>query len=131
MERSRVLIVAQSPFQLALMADLLEANDIETVRVHNPAEATRALGKMPYSMVVVDLDLGRGSGSHEGVDAIKKESSKRGIPLLLVTDTAQKSVADQILAGCRAVTFVKPIDTSAFPRRVIQEIRRSTTQAQA
>jgi CheY-like chemotaxis protein len=129
MERSRVLIVAQSPFQLALMADLLEANDIETVRVHNPAEATRALGKMPYSMVVVDLDLGR--GSHEGVDAIKKESSKRGIPLLLVTDTAQKSVADQILAGCRAVTFVKPIDTSAFPRRVIQEIRRATTQAQA
>ena len=32
MQRQNVLIVASSPFELALMADLLAANDFATVR---------------------------------------------------------------------------------------------------
>lgn len=127
MQRSRVLIVAESPFQLTLMADLLEANDITTVRESSLDQAGRALATVDPTLVVVDVDLAH--GTPDGLERLRSEASSRSVPLLVVTEKGQRAVAEQVLSDCAdGFAVEKPIDTSAFPRKVVQEIRRHTTQ---
>ena len=127
MQRASGMIVAESPFQLTLMADLLEANDIMTVRERSLDQAGRVLGRAAPTMVIVDLDLA--DGAPQGVERLRKAAMRYDIPLLVVTDKGQRQVAEQVLKGCEAGTVEKPIDTSAFPRKVVAEIRRHTTRA--
>lgn len=126
MQRASVMIVAQSPFQLTLMADLLEANDISTVRERSLDHAGRSLAAVGPTMVVVDLDLA--DGAPRGLDRLRKEAGRRNVPVLVVTEKGQREVAEQVMKGCDSGTVEKPIDTSAFPRKVVQEIRRHTTR---
>jgi len=128
MDGVRVMIVAESPFSLTLMADLLEANDIKADRCRSVEDAAMALGSGTYNMVVVELDVSEGQAP-VGMDRLKGEAGNRDIPVLLVAERSQREAAEQILAGCRTGTVEKPIDTSAFPRKVIEEIRRSATES--
>ena len=126
MERPRVLIVAESPFQLTLMADLLEANDIMTVREGSLDQAGRSLVTIAPTLVVVDVDLAH--GTPDGLDRLRRAATKQSVPHLVVTEKGQRAVAEQVLADGDSFAVEKPIDTSAFPRKVVQEIRRRTTQ---
>ncbi len=126
MQRASVMIVAESPFQLTLMADLLEANDITTVRERSLDQAGRSLAGAAPTMVIVDLDLA--DGAPKGLERLRRESERHDVPLLVVTEKGQRQVAEQVLKGCETGTVEKPIDTSAFPRNVVAEIRRHTTR---
>ena len=126
MQRARVLIVAESTFQLTLMADLLDANDITTVREGSLDQAGRALATVDPTLVVVDVDLA--DGTPDGLERLRREAARQSVPLLVVTERGQRAVAEQVLADCDSLAVEKPIDTSAFPRKVVQEIRRHTTQ---
>ncbi|MAE94965.1 MAG: hypothetical protein CL910_09925 [Deltaproteobacteria bacterium] len=125
MNSVRVVIVAQSPFSLTLMGDLLEANDIVTARARTPGEASALLESGNVDMIVVDFELG--AGSPNGIDEMRRRADRLGIPMLVVAERGQREAAEQVLAGCSTGTVEKPIDTSAFPRKVIEEIRRHTT----
>ena len=127
MRKSKVMIVASSPFQLALMGDLLEANDITTLRESSAEAAAESLESVSPVMIVMDLDLA--DADRKALDHLKSKSKECSVPLLLVTEKGQRAVAEQLLGGLSTETVEKPIDTSGFPRKVVQEIRRHTTMS--
>jgi CheY-like chemotaxis protein len=126
MDRATVLIVAANPFHLSLMSDLLEANDVRTVRAKSAAEALTTAKERAPTMVVMDLDL-PGEESRKIVDGLKKREETRSVPVMAVADRSQREMFAQILECCESGSVEKPIDTGVFPRRVLQEIRRHTT----
>ena len=127
MRKSKVMIVASSPFQLALMGDLLEANEITTLRESSVEAAVAALDTVSPVMIVVDLDLAE--ADCKALDRLKGKAKECAVPLLLVAEKGQRAVAEQVLGDLNAETVEKPIDTSGFPRKVVQEIRRHTTMS--
>ena len=128
MQTPLVLIVASSPFHLPLMGDLLEANDIRTVRVTHAATALKACCVQQPTLVVLDLDL----SEHEGCSLVQGLCTLGGSPIPVVTvgDRSQREMFDAILGMNNGLSVggmvEKPIDTGVFPRRVLQEIRRHT-----
>ncbi|MSR74925.1 MAG: response regulator [Planctomycetes bacterium] len=128
MQTPLVLIVASSPFHLTLMGDLLEANDIRTVRVTVADAAIAACEQHQPTLVVLDLDLAEQEGRRL-VQALCGFGSC-GIPVVTVGDRSQREMFDAILGMNNGLSVggmvEKPIDTGVFPRRVLQEIRRHT-----
>jgi CheY-like chemotaxis protein len=127
MERPSVLIVAASPFHLALMGDLLEANDIRTLRAHRAAEALGCVGDGNPTMVVVDLDLPPAE-CRQLLDGLAAQAATRSIPVLAVTGPEQVETAREIVARTDGRAVEKPIDTGVFARTVVEEIRRHSSR---
>ena len=126
MERTTVMIVAVSPFHLALMADLLEANDIRTVRATSAEDAFETVQTTRLTLAVLDLDLPE-EASRKIMSFLANPKVGVGIPVIAVGDRGQQEIFASVLAACESSSLEKPIDTGMFPRRVIQEIRRHTT----
>ena len=126
MERPTVLIVAANTFHLALMADLLEANDIKTVRARGAADAILTLDIETPMLAILDLALPN-EDQQRVMEALRACEETQGIPIMAVADRGQREMFASVLAACEGGALEKPIDTGMFPRRVIQEIRRYTT----
>lgn len=125
MERPTVLIVANNEFQIRLMTELLEANDLRIVRASAAADVAKTTREVLPELVVLDLELPVVE-TQRVLQGLRQGTKTRGIPILAVGDKPQQSVNAGVLASCVGNVVEKPIDTGAFPRRVLKEIRRLT-----
>ncbi len=125
MERPTVLIVANNDFQVRLMTELLEANDLRIVRASAASEVATTTREVLPELVVLDLELPV-SETHRVLQGLRQGTRTRGIPILAVGDKPQQALNAGVLANCVGEVIAKPIDTGAFPRRVLKEIRRLT-----
>ena len=122
MALSRVLVVASNPFQLALMCDLLEANDVRTMRATTAIEALDVARRLPPSIVLVDLDLPPGEPDRVRT-GMRSWATTRDVPLLAIGDNRATRSAPKRVTGNWDGCLDKPIDTGAFPREILARIR--------
>jgi len=127
MNEHHVLIVAANPFSLGLMSDLLAANGIRTEHASLAREAPALAKSLHPTMVIVDMDL-PGGGVDQLLGSLRRDPVTRDIPVMTVGEGRERQVAERIL-GSLGSSLPKPIDTSEFPRTVIQQIRRHSTRA--
>lgn len=130
MSRPKVLVLSGSPFHLTLMGDLLDANDLRTIRAPSLEVGLESLRRERPALAVVDLDL-RGTDKQRFLDACRSSSSGGGIPVVLVADANQSAEAEALLAEVRGRSITKPIDTGRFPRAVLHQIRGSARREES
>jgi CheY-like chemotaxis protein len=126
-----VIVVASSPFALALMGDLLEANGITTRQVVSAAEALECMAVQAPAMVILDLDL-PSAETRILVEGMRRSVGLRDLPVLSVGSTRQRAAFEAVRQmGVEAddVGLSKPLDTGTFPRRVMREIQRQSTSS--
>ena len=122
MDMDKVLVVAENPFSLALMSDLLEANGLRTIRARSSREAIECAERLLPDLVVVDVALS-GNGSKVVLDRLKTRPRTRDIPVLAVGDRNQAAEAQRILDKRFAARMEKPISTTRFARSVVRAVR--------
>lgn len=129
MHETNVLIIAASPFHLALMGDLLEANGIATRHAPGALAALKDMAAGAPNLVILDLDLPLSEGRLL-VEGMKRLEHLRQIPVLSVGSTRQRAAFEavrQLGVVEEEEGLATPIDTGMFPRRVLREIQRQTT----
>ena len=124
----QVLIVAQDDFHLSLMSELLAANDVRTLRARSSTQALATILRSQPTMVLLDLDLPEEETSRV-MAGLKAQDPDHQIPVMALTDAHHETMAPKVLDACLSARVTKPIDTGAFPRVVMQEIRRRTTHS--
>ncbi len=129
MSRPKVLIMSESPFHLMLMGDLLDANDLMTVRAHSATQGIEALRRERPDLAVVDLEM---SHLHQKrfLDACRASGESGETPVVLVAASNQRDEAENLLSHLSGRAVLKPIDTGRFPRAVLHEIRRPTREGE-
>jgi len=124
MSAKTILLVAENDFHLSLMADLLAANGLRTLRAHEPQEALHMAETHQPALVVVDLDLE--PGASDGIlAALHTRPATAQIPVVAVASQEQGGrVVGQPYAAC----LEKPINTSSFPRKVLRALRSQAVE---
>ena len=123
MNLNKVLVVAENSFQLALMADLLEANGLRTVRATSAKEALRLAESIQPKLVVVDVSLPR-NGSQRVLERLRSQPATRDVPVVAVADRSRDQEARCVKEQSYTACIDKPICTSGFTRSVMREMRR-------
>lgn len=120
----KILVVANSPFHLGLMSDLLEANEVRTERAASVAEAIRRIPAFRPGLVVMDMDLPVQEASRL-IGWLRVDPEARDLPVVAVAPRDRRPAAQSLLDFAFAGWVEKPIDTCSFSRRVLQHMRRS------
>lgn len=119
-----VLIVAQDDFVSGLVSDLLEANDLRTHRARTAGEAVNLARDVQPAMVLVDAGAEPTTASAV-LEGLRRRPDTREIPVMTLESGAGR-VSERAI-GAVSASVCHPIDTAEFPRRVMQELRRHTT----
>lgn len=112
----RVLVVEDEPEVCELIADFLEAGDLEPVCVQSDAGASEALGRTAsFACLIVDINLGRGATGFD-VARLGRRLDPR-LPVIFVS--GQTSAASLERFGVTGALFLpKPFTAAELMERV-------------
>ena len=115
----RILIVEDTPLNLELASDILEAAGF-TVLQATSAEAGLELARQDRpDLILMDIRL-PGMDGHAAVRELRDDPATRRIPVVALTAQAMKGDGDAALAAGFDGYLTKPIDTRTFARSVEQ-----------
>jgi CheY-like chemotaxis protein len=110
---ARILVVEDTPLNIELATDLLEAAGFTVIPAQTAEEGLRLAQAEPPDLVLMDIRL-PGMGGHAAMHALKAHERTRGVRVVALTAQAMKDEE----AAARDAGFdgyiVKPIDTRTF-----------------
>lgn len=113
----RVLVIEDTPLNLELASDLLEAAGYIAIGATS-AEAGLDLARTERpDLILMDLSLPRMDGL-AATRALKADPATRDIPVVALSARAMPEDREQALAAGCAGYLTKPIDTRAFGPRI-------------
>lgn len=113
-----VLVVEDDPDGQEVVATILEHLNISTDVAPNAEEAERLLfGDKAYHAVIIDLAL-PGKDGWELLNAIQANPRTASIPCVAVTAYHTSKLREEAIAAGFSAYFAKPIDSTAFARRL-------------
>lgn len=113
----RVLVIEDTPLNLELAIDLLEAAGYVAIGATS-AEAGLDLARIERpDLILMDLSLPRMDGL-AATRALKADPTTRDIPVVALSARAMPEDREQALAAGCAGYLTKPIDTRAFGPRI-------------
>jgi len=84
-EKKRLLIVDDDPDFANAISEILESAGYETDIVHNPKTGWSALKAGNYDLLLLDIMMGRGAEGVMMARKIRKDSTLREMPVLIIT----------------------------------------------
>jgi CheY-like chemotaxis protein/signal transduction histidine kinase/HAMP domain-containing protein len=115
-----VMIVDDNDFELKQMAEIIEAENINTILAHGGEESLKLLDEKIPDILVLDLMM-PGVDGFEVLDKIRKKPETQDLPVIIVT---AKSITekDKMQLSGKVSSLVAKSDTT--PRDLYKEIER-------
>lgn len=123
----KILVVEDTPMNLELATDLLEAAGHVVLTATNAEAGIECARREQPDLILMDIGL-PGMDGLAATSALKADAATRSIPVVALTAHAMQG--DEQLAreaGCLAY-LTKPIDTRAFAARIATLLAASRTQ---
>lgn len=121
MSRGRVLIVEDSPLNLELASDVLEAAGYAVIKASTAEQGVDLALAAPPDVILMDIRL-PGMDGYGAVRLLKADPRTRGVPTVALTAQAMKGDDAAALAAGFDGYITKPIDTRSFPAAVARFI---------
>ncbi len=108
----RVLVAEDNPINQRLALTLLEKMGYRAETVADGAEAVRALTRIPYDLVLMDVQMPEMDGVEATIAIRRPESSvlRRDIPIIALTANVMKGDKERFLTAGMDDFIAKPID---------------------
>jgi CheY-like chemotaxis protein/signal transduction histidine kinase/CHASE3 domain sensor protein len=115
-----VMIVDDNDFELKLMAEIIEAENINTILAHGGKESIKLLEEKVPDILVLDLMMPDMDG-FQVLEKIRKSPKTKNLPVVIVTakDITQE---DKIKLSGKISTLIAKSDTT--PQDLFKEIKR-------
>ena len=107
--RKRVLVVDDDKPVRGLVRALLRRENVEIDECDGGDEALLLLDRNHYHVVILDLEMPRGSGL-----AVLERLKSRGQPCAIVMSAGTRKTLDALNAECIYVVFQKPFDITSM-----------------
>lgn len=123
----KILVVEDTPMNLELATDLLEAAGHVVLAATNAEAGIECARREQPDLILMDIGL-PGMDGLAATSALKADAATRAIPVVALTAHAMQG--DEQLAreaGCLAY-LTKPIDTRGFAARIATLLAASRTQ---
>lgn len=125
-----VLIVDDSPINLKLASEVLEAANFKVDVAEDAEEAQAMLETLSPDLILMDLAL-PGMDGLTLTRILKADARFKAIPVIAVTAFAMNGDAEKAFeAGCDGY-ISKPIDTRNFAKQLVSMIQSAERDAQA
>lgn len=117
MSAIRILVIEDTPMNLELVTDLLEAAGHTVLAAHAAAEGIALARRERPDVILMDISLPDMDGL-TATRALKADATTRPIPVVALTARAMPGdEANALDAGCVAY-LTKPLDSRTFARRI-------------
>ena len=116
----RILVAEDNPVNQEVALTILRKHGFRAEAVANGREALDALGKTPYDMVLMDLQM-PGMDGLEATRGIRDRSSRvlnRGIPIIAMTANAMKADEDRCREAGMDDFLAKPVQPLELLARI-------------
>lgn len=117
MGATKILLVEDTPLNMELCVDLLEAGGYAVCCAETAEEGIALAGSEQPSLILMDIGL-PGMDGLSATKALKANAQTRDIPVVALTAHAMKGDEENALAAGCAGYLTKPIDTQAFVSQV-------------
>jgi len=94
MEKNTILLVEDEAIIAMDQANMLEANGFNVIPVYTPDDAIAAVDAGSADLVLMDIDLGR--GSMDGTQVAQVILSQHRIPIIFLTSHIEKEMVDRV-----------------------------------
>ncbi|HMB19453.1 MAG TPA: PAS domain S-box protein, partial [Spirochaetota bacterium] len=94
MEKNTILLVEDEAIIAMDQANMLEANGFNVITVYTPDDAIAAVDAGSADLVLMDIDLGR--GSMDGTQVAQVILSQHRIPIIFLTSHIEKEMVDRV-----------------------------------
>ncbi|MBI3015707.1 MAG: response regulator [Candidatus Tectomicrobia bacterium] len=113
----KILVVEDSPINMELVTDLLEANGYEVLQATAAREGIVLAGQAQPHLILMDIQL-PGMDGLTAIRLLKEDPRTSRIPVIALSAHAMVGDQDKAeQAGCDGY-ITKPIDTRTFPKLV-------------
>lgn len=121
--RPRVLLVEDSPLNLELATDILEAAGFAVSAASTAEHGITLARSSPIDLILMDIRL-PGMDGYAAVKILKADPITKDIPAVALTAQAMKGDDTDALAAGFDGYLTKPIDTRTFVQSVTSYLRK-------
>jgi CheY-like chemotaxis protein len=122
-KRARVVLIEDSPLNLELATDILEAAGFEVLQASTAEQGITLARSSAPDVILMDIRL-PGMDGYEAVRAMKADAATRAIPTIALTAQAMKGDDERARAAGFDGYLSKPIDTRTFAKSVAGFMQR-------
>ncbi|MDX2247759.1 MAG: response regulator [Bacteroidia bacterium] len=109
MSKPYVLIVEDNPINALVLGKIIE-DFCQVIKVENDEQTFVAVEKYPFSLILMDINLGGNSLDGEAImKMLRKDFGKETLPIFAVTSYALPEDRERFLASGFDNYFAKPI----------------------
>ncbi|QIQ87710.1 response regulator [Erythrobacter sp.] len=109
----RIMVVEDNDLNRKLFCDVLKANGFEVEPVADGGKVLETARAMTPDLIIMDIQLPGISGV-ELIEAARRDTALRAIPVLAVTAFAAKGDEDRIRSAGASGYLAKPVSISPF-----------------
>lgn len=118
--KNRILIIEDDAFMAGIYAQKLDAEGFQTVLATNGEEGLKQIQKEPPSLILLDLVLPKMNG-FELLETIKRDPATAAIPIVVLTNLAEKKDIERCMALGVACYIIK---AHTLPHEIVNKIKQ-------